>query len=97
MTGVEFTQLQEALMYVFYPIVSWFLAFVMLTGFVAGLLAFFLGHELGDLGWYMVVSTVMYFGGRAIPRGVIGGLLAACGVVIIGFGAYLGISPFLSK
>jgi threonine/homoserine/homoserine lactone efflux protein len=62
-----------------------------------GLLAFFLGHELGDLGWYMAVSVAIHFGGRAIPRGVLAGLLTACGVVIIGFGAYLGVSPFLPK
>lgn len=61
------------------------------------LVAFFLGHELGDLGWYLAVSTALHLGKRAIPRGVISGLLAGCGVVIIGFGAYLGISPFLAR
>jgi threonine/homoserine/homoserine lactone efflux protein len=60
------------------------------------LAAFFLGHELGDLGWYLTVSTVLYLGKRVIPLAVIQGLLAFCGVVIIGFAAYLGISPFLA-
>jgi threonine/homoserine/homoserine lactone efflux protein len=60
------------------------------------LAAFFLGHELGDLGWYGTVSTVLHFGKRVIPRAVIQGLLGFCGVVIIGFAAYLGLSPFLA-
>lgn len=59
------------------------------------LVAFFLGHELGDLGWYSAVSTLLHLGRRSIPRGVTSGALAVCGVAIIGFGAYLGISPFL--
>jgi threonine/homoserine/homoserine lactone efflux protein len=60
------------------------------------LLAFFVGHELGDLGWYLAVSTVLSLGRKTLPRALITGLLGACGVVIIGFGAWLGVSPFLS-
>jgi threonine/homoserine/homoserine lactone efflux protein len=60
------------------------------------LLAFFLGHELGDLGWYSAVSVILHLGRRSIPRGVTSGILLGCGVVIIGFAAYLGISPFLA-
>jgi len=60
------------------------------------LLAFYLGHELGDFGWYTAVSTVLYLGRRSIPRGVTSGIMGACGVVLICFGAYLGFSPFLS-
>jgi hypothetical protein len=59
------------------------------------LLAFFVGHELGDLGWYLAVSTVLALGRKSLPRGLVSGLLAACGVAIIGFGAWLGITPFL--
>jgi len=58
------------------------------------LLAFYLGHELGDFGWYTAVSTVLHLGRRSIPRGVTAVILGACGVLIIGFGAYLGASPF---
>jgi len=61
------------------------------------LAAFFLGHEAGDLGWYLSVSTVFHLGRRGIPRGVITGIMAVCGVAIIGFAAYLGISPFLTR
>jgi threonine/homoserine/homoserine lactone efflux protein len=60
------------------------------------LLAFFIGHELGDLGWYSAVSVILHLGRRSIPRGVTSGILLGCGVVIIGFAAYLGISPFLA-
>ncbi len=59
-----------------------------------GLLAFYLGHELGDFGWYTAVSTVLHLGRRSISRGVTTVILGACGVVIIGFGAWLGVSPF---
>jgi threonine/homoserine/homoserine lactone efflux protein len=60
------------------------------------LLAFFIGHELGDLGWYQFISTALHLGRKSIPRGLTTALLAFCGVAIIGFGAYLGISPFLA-
>jgi threonine/homoserine/homoserine lactone efflux protein len=61
------------------------------------LLAFYLGHELGDFGWYTAVSTILHLGRRSIPPGVTTVILGACGVAIIGFGTYLGVSPFLSR
>jgi threonine/homoserine/homoserine lactone efflux protein len=61
------------------------------------LLAFFLGHEIGDLGWFSAVSLILHFGRTRIPRGVTTGILAACGVAIIGFGAYLGVSSFFVR
>jgi threonine/homoserine/homoserine lactone efflux protein len=60
------------------------------------LLAFFLGHELGDLGWYSAVSIVLHLGRKSIPRRVTAVIIAVCGVAIIAFAFYLGISPFLS-
>ena len=60
------------------------------------LLAFYLGHELGDFGWYTAVSTVLHLGRRSIPPGVTSAIMGACGVIIICFGAYLGVSPFLA-
>lgn len=59
------------------------------------LLAFFVGHELGDFGWYTIVSSVLHLGRRSIPRGATTVILGVCGIVIIGFGIWLGISPFL--
>ena len=59
------------------------------------LLAFFLGHEAGDLLWYVIVSTLAYFGLRRLNRQVYYGILSLCGLFMIGFGVYLGVSPFL--
>ena len=59
------------------------------------LIAFFVGHELGDLSWYLAVSTALSLGRKSLPRRFVAGLLAACGVAIIAFGAWLGITPFL--
>jgi threonine/homoserine/homoserine lactone efflux protein len=59
------------------------------------LLAFFLGHELGDLGWYSAVSIVLHLGRKRIPRGAAAAIIGICGVAIIAFAVYLGISPFL--
>jgi threonine/homoserine/homoserine lactone efflux protein len=61
------------------------------------LVAFFLGHEIGDLGWYSAVSTALHLGRKSIPRGATTVILGVCGVAIIGFAAYLGISPFLER
>ncbi len=59
------------------------------------LLAFFLGHEAGDLIWYVIVSTLAYFGLRRLNTRVYYGILAVCGLFMIGFGLYLGASPFI--
>ncbi|HUI70737.1 MAG TPA: LysE family transporter, partial [Spirochaetia bacterium] len=61
------------------------------------LLAFYLGHELGDFGWYTAVSTILHLGRRTISAGVTTIILGVCGVVLIGFGVFLGVSPFLSR
>ncbi len=59
------------------------------------LLAFFLGHEAGDLAWYLVVSTLAFFGLRHLNRKVYYTILALCGLFMIAFGIYLGSAPFL--
>lgn len=61
------------------------------------LLAFFLGHELGDLAWYTAISTALSLGRRKISHRLMSILLGICGVVIIAFGIYLGVSPFLKS
>ncbi len=61
------------------------------------LAAFFLGHEAGDLGWFLAVSIVIGLGKSRIPRGVMTGIQAFCGVAIIGFAVYLGLSAFLGR
>jgi threonine/homoserine/homoserine lactone efflux protein len=59
------------------------------------LAAFFLGHEAGDLAWYLAVSTLVHLGRRGIPPVAYDVLLGVCAVAVIGFGAYLGISAYL--
>ncbi len=60
------------------------------------LLAFFVGHEAGDLAWYLLVSTAVHVGRRSLSGRVVDVLLAGCGVFLVGFGAYLGISQYVT-
>ena len=59
------------------------------------LLAFFLGHEAGDLLWYMIVSFLAFFGLRHMNRKIYYGVLLICGAFMSLFGIYLGISSFI--
>jgi threonine/homoserine/homoserine lactone efflux protein len=59
------------------------------------LAAFFLGHEAGDLAWYLAVSTLVHLGRRGIPPVAYDVLLGVCAVAVIGFGVYLGISAWV--
>ncbi|MBW2247889.1 MAG: LysE family transporter [Deltaproteobacteria bacterium] len=61
------------------------------------LIAFFLGHEAGDLSWYLIVSIFAFFGLRHLNRKVYYGILLLCGIFMILFGIYMGISPFFQK
>ena len=61
------------------------------------LLAFFLGHEAGDLIWYLLVSTLAFFGLRHMNRKAYYGILMCCALFMVLFGIYLGISPFLKN
>ena len=58
------------------------------------LIAFFLGHEAGDLIWYIIVSTLAFLGLRHLNKKVYYGILIICGIFMILFGIYMGISPF---
>jgi len=58
------------------------------------LIAFFLGHEAGDLIWYLLVSTLAFLGLRHLNKKVYYGILVICGIFMILFGIYMGISPF---
>lgn len=57
------------------------------------LLSFFLGHEAGDLIWYLAVSVILYFGGKAFNTKIYNVALICCGLFMIGFGLYLAIRP----
>jgi threonine/homoserine/homoserine lactone efflux protein len=56
------------------------------------LAAFFLGHEAGDLAWYLTISSLLHWGRRRISARLYLGILAACGVFIIAFAVYLAVS-----
>jgi threonine/homoserine/homoserine lactone efflux protein len=58
------------------------------------LIAFFLGHEAGDLLWYVIVSTLAFFGIRHLNKKAYYAILGCCGLFMILFGIYLGVSPF---
>lgn len=58
------------------------------------LIAFFLGHETGDLVWYLVVSILAFFGIRHLNKKAYYGILVCCGIFMVLFGVYLGLSPF---
>jgi threonine/homoserine/homoserine lactone efflux protein len=58
------------------------------------LLAFFLGHEAGDLAWYLLVSILSFFGLRRLNQKAYYGFLVFCSVFMIFFGVYLGVAPF---
>lgn len=59
------------------------------------LAAFFLGHEAGDLAWYLAVSTLVHLGRRGIPPAVYDALLGACAAAVVAFGVWLGVSAHL--
>jgi threonine/homoserine/homoserine lactone efflux protein len=57
----------------------------------SALLAFLIGHEAGDLIWYALVSTLVFFGRRHINMRIYRIVLFVCGILMVGFGLYLGI------
>jgi threonine/homoserine/homoserine lactone efflux protein len=57
-------------------------------------IAFFVGHELGDLSWYLVVSVMAFLGKKRINKQLYYGVLGICGLFMVIYGLYLGISPF---
>ena len=54
-----------------------------------GILLFFIGHELGDIVWYLPISAFAYFGGKALNYKIYKYILISCGVFMIVFGIYL--------
>jgi threonine/homoserine/homoserine lactone efflux protein len=60
-----------------------------------GLLFFLIGHEMGDLLWYVMISTLVFMGRHRINERIYKGILIGCSAVIIGFGFFLGISAFI--
>jgi threonine/homoserine/homoserine lactone efflux protein len=59
------------------------------------LIAFFIGHEAGDLACYVPLSVGSHFGRKALNAKIYTILLVGCGVFMVVFGLYLGIKPFV--
>jgi len=57
-----------------------------------GVVVFFLGHILSDLGWYSMVSLVISRGKRLMSLRVYRGLLLTCCLFLVGLGVYFVVS-----
>lgn len=53
-----------------------------------GLASFFTGHILADLVWYSLVAAAVAGGRKFLSDRVYGGVIAACGIFLIGLGGY---------
>ncbi|MHA2397518.1 MAG: LysE family transporter [Promethearchaeota archaeon] len=53
------------------------------------LLLFFVGHELGDIVWYLPVSTFVYLGGRSLNPKIYKYVLLICAGFMVVFGIYM--------
>ena len=56
------------------------------------MIVFFLGHELGDIVWYLPISIFVTYGGKSLNPKIYKYVLIACGVFMIVFGIYLSIN-----
>jgi threonine/homoserine/homoserine lactone efflux protein len=54
-----------------------------------GLIIFFIGHELGDIIWYLPISVFISFGRKSINTKIYKYVLVLCAIFMIGFGLYL--------
>lgn len=53
------------------------------------ILLFFIGHELGDIVWYLPISLFVYYGGKSLNPRIYKYILIGCGIFMIVFGIYL--------
>lgn len=60
-----------------------------------GLIAFYLGHELGDLAWFWPISIFVFLGGKSLNPKIYKIILIGCGLFMIGFGIYLTVNILL--
>ena len=56
------------------------------------ILLFFIGHELGDIVWYLPLSIFVYYGGKTLNPRIYKYILIGCGVFMIVFGIYLALN-----
>ena len=53
-----------------------------------GVGAFYVGHALADFVWYTFVAVAVTSGGRVMGPRLYRGLLMACGLFLLGLGAW---------
>ncbi len=53
------------------------------------MLLFFIGHELGDIVWYLPLSIFVYYGGKSLNPKIYKYVLIVCGVFMIVLGIFL--------
>ncbi len=66
---------------------------------LAGIISFFIGHILADLGWYSMVSAGVVSGKRFLTQGVYRIIIIICGVFLLFLGVsfiYYGLTSTLS-
>jgi threonine/homoserine/homoserine lactone efflux protein len=54
----------------------------------AGLAAFFSGHILADITWYLLIGFLVASGRRILDNTIYRGVLVLCGIFLIGLGIY---------
>ena len=59
-----------------------------------GVLAFFFGHVMADYTWYTLVSTAVAGGKRFFNQSIYRGIVACCGVFLLGLAIYFFRSGF---
>ena len=57
-----------------------------------GLMLFFLGHELGDIVWYLPISIIAYLGRKSLNPKIFKYVLIVCGAFMVIFGTFLAIN-----
>ncbi len=60
-----------------------------------GIIAFFAGHEMGDLAWYLLVSSLVFFGRQKINDKIYRGILCCCAIFMAILGTYFILSVIL--
>ncbi|NVM16081.1 MAG: LysE family transporter [Candidatus Lokiarchaeota archaeon] len=59
-------------------------------------LIFFLGHELGDVVWYLPISLFVYYGGKSLNPKIYKYVLIVSGIFMIVFGIYHALDTVLN-
>lgn len=59
-----------------------------------GIAAFFIGHILADLIWYLFISTIISMGSKKLNAKIYWVIMLFCAVFMTGFGIYIAVNIF---